>query len=153
MIRTPPIKFKQTRMRTALPSANVLKAQDTPPTGKSSTVAATGIFENETESEESDCSGKCIDSLTKKSDQHPGKTSGESGPTSSTPSGTEKVRTIGKLDSSVFKPFGSARNVSMSRSSMSDTSESDGRGCIVPRWSGKPKLWHTGCEWRQSSPM
>ena len=58
-----------------------------------------------------------------KADKHPETTSGEKDRPFSTPSRPQNENKVGKLDVSVYKPFGSTRKDSLSRSP-SDTSDS-----------------------------
>ena len=125
LIRTPPTKHRQTRTRAALQSTDVPRAPILSPNE-----AGTGIFGNETESEDNEVPVNAASIVSKKSDPHIATSSGESGTSFSSPSDTVTEKTVGKLDSNVFKPFGSVGNISMSRSS-SDTSEtaSDAATC------------------------
>ena len=117
MTRTPPAKPRQTRARAAQQSAD------------NGSLRPCASFEDRTKNVDDDSrsavSNEACGINGKNSKFKEGKTTDESVPPSSSPLVALESKSVGRLDTNVFKPFGVANSsISLSRSS-SDTSTSD----------------------------
>ena len=145
MTRTPPIKLRQIRTRSALQVGTAQGYKETAPVLPRPKHADDA--DDKSPGNERECQGNQQAEVNLETDGCVGGESGkltgteqetgEKSPSLSTPSGSQNPKTVGKLDTSAYKPFGSMSNVSISRSS-SDTSDSSSETAFCQGGPGNP---------------